>query len=42
MNLSQVSLETIKLEDQANYRLTEIGRIKDYFSEEIQYQQSNK
>ena len=31
--------ETIKLEDQSNYRLNEIGKIKDYFSKEIQYQQ---
>ena len=37
---SQTSLETIKLEDQTNYRLIEIGKIKDYFNEEIQYQQS--
>ena len=36
---SQTSLETIKLEDQTNYRLIEIGKIKDYFNEEIQYQQ---
>ena len=46
MNLSSTSLETIKLEckafseDQSNYRLVEIGKIKDYFNEEIQYQQS--
>ena len=40
MNLSQTSLETIKLEDQTNYRLIEMGKIKDYFNEEIQYQQS--
>ena len=33
------SLETIKLEDQSNYRLNEISKIKDYFNEEIQYQQ---
>ena len=32
-----ISLETIKLEDQANYRLIEIGKIKHYFNEEIQY-----
>ena len=30
--------ETIKLEDQSNYRLNEIGKIKDYFSKEMQYQ----
>ena len=35
-----ISLETIKLEDQTNYRLIEIGKIKDYFNEEIQYQKS--
>ena len=40
MNLSSTSFETIKLEDQTNYRLTEIVKIKDYFNEEIQYQQS--
>ena len=33
------SLETIKLEDQNNYRLNDISKIKDYFNEEIQYQQ---
>ena len=33
-------IETIKLEDQSNYRLNEISKIKDYFNEEIQYQQS--
>ena len=27
-------------EDQSNYRLNEISKIKDYFNEEIQYQQS--
>ena len=35
-----MSLEAIKLEDQCNYRLIEIGKIKDYFNSEIQYQQS--
>ena len=34
------SLETIKLEDQSNYRLSEISKNKDYFSDEIKYQQS--
>ena len=34
------SLETIKLEDQSNYRLNEISKIKDYLNEEIKYQQS--
>ena len=33
-------METIKLEDQSNYRLNEISKIKDYFNEEIQYQNS--
>ena len=32
-------METIKLENQSNYRLNEISKIKDYFNEEIQYQQ---
>ena len=35
-----MSLETTKLEDQSNYRLSEISKIKDYFNDEIQYQQS--
>ena len=34
------SVETINLEDQSNYRLSEISKIKSYFNEEIQYQQS--
>ena len=39
-------METINLEfkelieDQSNYRLSEIGEIKNYFNEEIQYRQS--
>ena len=36
-------METINLElleDQSTYRLSEINQIKNYFSEEIQYQQS--
>ena len=33
------SLETRTLEDQSNYRPNEISKIKDYFNEEIQYQQ---
>ena len=32
------SLETINLEDQRNYRLNEISKIKDYYNEEMQYQ----
>ena len=39
MNSSLTSLKIIKPEDQSNYRLIEIGKIKDYFNEEIQYQQ---
>ena len=30
MNLSLTSLETVKLEDQSNYRLIEIGKMKKY------------
>ena len=33
------SLETITLNEQTNYRLMEIGKIKDYFDQEKQYQQ---
>ena len=33
-------IETINTEDQSNYKLCEISQIKNYFSEEIQYQQS--
>ena len=36
-------METINLElleDQNNYRLSEISQMKNYFNEEIQYQQS--
>ena len=32
--------EIINLEDQSNYRLNEISKIKDYFNSEIEYQQS--
>ena len=39
MTVSTTSLETIKLEDQSNYRLSEISKIKDYLNDEIQYQQ---
>ena len=41
-----INPETIKMntkyspEDQSNYRLNEISKIKDYFNEEIKYQQS--
>ena len=40
MDLTSISLETITLEDQTNYRLMEIGKIEDYFNQEIQYQKS--
>ena len=33
-------MEIINLEDQSNYRLNEISKIKYYFNEEINYQQS--
>ena len=33
-------MEIINLEDQSNYRVNEISKIKDYFNEEILYQQS--
>ena len=32
------NLETITLDEQTNYRLIEIGKIKDHFESEIQYQ----
>ena len=34
------NLETITLDEQTNYRLMKIGKIKDYVESEIQYQQS--
>ena len=33
------NLETISLNEQTNYRLMEIGKIKDYLEQEIQYKQ---
>ena len=39
MNLTN-SLETITLDEQTNYRLMEIGKINDYFNQEIQYKQN--
>ena len=33
------NLETISLNEQTNYRLMEIGKIKDYFEQELKYQQ---
>ena len=38
--MKMTSLETINLEDQSNYRLSEISKTKDCFNEEIQCQQS--
>ena len=34
------SLKTITLDGQNNYRLMEIGKIKDYFDQEIRHEQS--
>ena len=41
MNELKIStnLETILLNEQTNYRLMKIGKIKDYFDQEIKYQQ---
>ena len=33
------NVETISLNEQTNYRLMETGKIKDYFDQEIKYQQ---
>ena len=33
----QTNLETISLNEQTNYRLMEIGKIKDYIDQEIKY-----
>ena len=33
------NLETLSLNEQTNYRLMEIGNIKDYFDQERKYQQ---
>ena len=33
------NLETISLHEQTNYRLIEIGKIKDYLKQGIKYQQ---
>ena len=35
-----INPEIINLEDQSNYRINEISKIKDHFNEEIKYQQS--
>ena len=37
-NLECNSIETISLNEQTNYRLMEIGNIKDYLEQEIRYQ----
>ena len=34
-NLECNSIETVSLNKQTNYRLMEIGKIKDYFDQEI-------
>ena len=41
MNELKIStnLETISLNEQTNYRLMEIGKIKDYFDQKIKYKQ---
>ena len=39
-NLECNSLETITLNEQTNYRLMEIGKIKDYFDQEMKYQEA--
>ena len=40
MELIPTNLETITLNEQTNYRLIEIGKIKDYFNQKIKYQQN--
>ena len=39
MNEFPINLETVSLNEQTNYRLSEIGKIKYYFGLEIKYQQ---
>ena len=39
MELAPNNFETITLNEQTNYRLMELGKIKDYFDQEIKYQQ---
>ena len=39
VNLEWNSIETISLNEQTNYRLMEISKIKDYLEQEIKYQQ---
>ena len=38
-SLERSSVETISLNEQTNYRLMEISKIKDYLEQEIKYQQ---
>ena len=38
-NLECNSIEIISLNEQTNYRLMEISKSKDYFDQEIKYQQ---
>ena len=40
MELIPTNLERITLNEQINYRLMETGKIKDYFIQEIKYQQN--
>ena len=40
MDLTSISLETITQSEQTNCRLIKIRKMKDYFDQEIQYQQS--
>ena len=39
MNEFPINLETVSLDEQTNYRSSEIGKIKYYFGLEIKYQQ---
>ena len=39
MDLTPNNFETITLNEQTNYRLMEIGKIKFYFNQERQHQQ---
>ena len=39
MNEFPINLETVSLDEQTNYRLSEIGKIKYYFGLEMKYQQ---
>ena len=36
-NLECNSIETVSLNEQTNYRLMEIGKIKDYLEQEMKY-----